>query len=409
MRGAFLRRLKVRNFKSFAELDVEFGEFNMLVGSNASGKSNFAQIFKFLSDMRGGLGGALARQGGIECVRNFDGDGRVSIGLEIDFPPARLPANLSGSRYRLYNTHAGWNFALEARGRRGFKVTSDAWRFHITGVDGKERVDGVAYVEQRGGKVYVEPDFPAEVMDGKALEWYCSLGPRKKKSRESESSLESPAMADLMFPWVGSFFDRFAVYDFSPKLAKLPSAAGGRRELEADGANLPLVLKGIMSNSEKKRKFCNLASDILPLAESLRVETSAGGYVALMTEERRAGGRRAYAALSDGAANLMALVAALHFEDVQLAVIEEPERSVHPALLSGMADMMKDASSGRQIIATTHSPEIVRQSGVGNLLLASRRGGGSGITRPAKDGEVRSFLEVGMDAGEMHVQGMLGD
>ena len=48
MRGAFLRRLRVRNFKSFADLDVELEDFNVLVGYTASGKSNFVQIFRFL-------------------------------------------------------------------------------------------------------------------------------------------------------------------------------------------------------------------------------------------------------------------------------------------------------------------------------------------------------------------------
>ena len=51
-----IRRLKVSNFRSFNELDVELGDFNVLIGANASGKSNFIEIFRFLARHPQGLG-----------------------------------------------------------------------------------------------------------------------------------------------------------------------------------------------------------------------------------------------------------------------------------------------------------------------------------------------------------------
>ena len=410
MRRAFLKRLKVHNFKSFVDLDVEFGKFNVLVGSNASGKSNFAQIFKFLSDMRGGLDDALAIQGGIEYVRNFNSDSRMSIELEIDAPPMPPPSILSGSRYRLRSTRAEWKFALEMGKRSGFRVMSDAWKFYMTGTNKQDRIDGIIRVESKNGKTSIEHDFPTDVISEETLDMYGELGSYKREASKSASSLESPMIADILFPWVDRFFDRLEIYDFEPKLAKRPSAMGGRPELESDGSNLTLMLRDIMSNSEKRRKFYNLASDVLPFVKSFGVKTAADKSLAFRTEEHYSKGKRLPAALaSDGTATAVALIVALHFQDAQLAVIEGPERGVHPALLSGMVDLMKDASSGRQIIATTHSPEIVRQSGIDSLLLLSRHDSGSGITRPAEVDEVMSFLEGEMDIGEMHVQGMLGD
>ncbi len=104
MQEASLKRLKIRNFKSFADLDVEFKEFNVLVGANAAGKSNFAQIFKFVKDVRGGLADALAMQGGAEYVLNFDGGSRMSMELEIDFPHNPKISSLPNPRRQLYNT-----------------------------------------------------------------------------------------------------------------------------------------------------------------------------------------------------------------------------------------------------------------------------------------------------------------
>ncbi|MEE9165369.1 MAG: AAA family ATPase, partial [Nitrospinota bacterium] len=67
------QKIKISNFKSFKDLEIELGKFNILIGSNASGKSNFLQIFKFLKDINNsGLNNALQMQGGVEYLRNID-------------------------------------------------------------------------------------------------------------------------------------------------------------------------------------------------------------------------------------------------------------------------------------------------------------------------------------------------
>ena len=60
-----IKSIEVSNFKSFDRLKVEFGQFNCIVGPNASGKSNFVQILKFLHDIAtDGLDNAISLQGG---------------------------------------------------------------------------------------------------------------------------------------------------------------------------------------------------------------------------------------------------------------------------------------------------------------------------------------------------------
>ena len=59
-----ITRIKAKNFKSFKELDVELGDLNILIGANASGKSNFVDIFRFLRDIEdSGLGNAISAYG----------------------------------------------------------------------------------------------------------------------------------------------------------------------------------------------------------------------------------------------------------------------------------------------------------------------------------------------------------
>ncbi|MBM3236151.1 hypothetical protein FJZ31_07610 [Candidatus Poribacteria bacterium] len=56
-----IKKIKIANFKSFKDLEVELGRFNVLIVGNASGKSNFVQIFKFLRDIKDyGLDNAMS-------------------------------------------------------------------------------------------------------------------------------------------------------------------------------------------------------------------------------------------------------------------------------------------------------------------------------------------------------------
>ncbi|MEO0134416.1 MAG: AAA family ATPase, partial [candidate division WOR-3 bacterium] len=43
-----LKKIKVQNFKSFKDVEIEFEKFNVIVGPNASGKTNLVDLFSLL-------------------------------------------------------------------------------------------------------------------------------------------------------------------------------------------------------------------------------------------------------------------------------------------------------------------------------------------------------------------------
>jgi predicted ATPase len=112
--------------------------------------------------------------------------------------------------------------------------------------------------------------------------------------------------------------------------------------------------------------------------------------------------------VSDGTVSITALILALYFVSKNTIVIEEPERNIHPALVASVVEMMKDASRRKQIMITTHNPEIVKHAGIENLLLISRDPEGfSTVVRPSEKDQVREFLknEIGVD--ELFAQNLL--
>ncbi len=79
-----IRELAVTNFKSFRNLEIRPDNFNIVIGSNASGQSNFIQIFKFIRDIaKYGLNNAISLQGGVEYMRNTLIGGKEDFSLRI--------------------------------------------------------------------------------------------------------------------------------------------------------------------------------------------------------------------------------------------------------------------------------------------------------------------------------------
>lgn len=82
-----IKEIIVKNFKSFKDLKVELNKFNLLIGANASGKSNFIQILRFLENIKtSGLDNAISMQGGVEYLQNLNigSSENLSVNLATD-------------------------------------------------------------------------------------------------------------------------------------------------------------------------------------------------------------------------------------------------------------------------------------------------------------------------------------
>lgn len=80
-----LKRLKVKNYKSLKSFDITFGNLNVLIGENASGKSNILDCLKFLSEaVEGNLREAVNKRGGYEKIV-FGGNKVYSIEITVEF------------------------------------------------------------------------------------------------------------------------------------------------------------------------------------------------------------------------------------------------------------------------------------------------------------------------------------
>jgi len=417
-----IKKIKISNFKSFKDLEVELGKFNVLIGPNASGKSNFIEVFKFLRDIvNHGLENAISIQGGIEYLRNINIGSSENLSLEVvldrEFRYVLRTKEKGVIRIKTDETIYELALKFKRRGQR-FEIVEDKIIqkvnfFQLEKKDGKieekEKLgEGEIVCSLTKGKVNVDLNIPKDMGIKKE-----DIIPRFLEDVKLESKtllIEHPPLSILHQKILDFFSERFSIYDFDPKLPKKATPITGKAVLEEDGSNLAIVLKNILGNKDLKRKFSNLVKDLLPFVDDLSIEKFADK--SLLFKIREVYNKKLYlpaSLISDGTINITALIIALYFDKKQLTIIEEPERNIHPYLISKVVDMMKDVSQKKQIIVTTHNPEMVKHAGVENILLISRdKKGFSVIFRPYENETVKTFLKNELGIEELYVYNLLG-
>jgi predicted ATPase len=340
-----IKRIKVSNFKSFNELDVELRPLNIVIGANAAGKSNFLEVFRFLRDVEEhGVENAISLQGGMTYLANLKTAASCPVFLEVPVTGMSVEEN------RVFPVEATWQLVL------------------------------AAVSEAPGFKVLLDRRVPVEKKEGPVL-----------------------------FPKT-SLRDEIAIFDFDSKLPKKATPITGKADMEPDGSNLAIVLRNILQDEERRNQLTLLLQDLLPFVTDLKVERFADKSLLISLKERFSQESYVPASfLSDGTIHLTALIIALYFTKAPVVIIEEPERNIHPHLISKVAAMLADASKKKQVIVTTHNPELVKHARLEDLLLVHRDADGfSRVSRPAENEELKVFLENDLGVDELYVQNLLG-
>lgn len=406
-----IKKIRVSNFKSFEDIEVELGKLNVLIGPNASGKSNFIEIFKFLRDVATlGLNNALSLQGGIEYLRNVKIGAFKDFSVQIIYDTDVMSGVRKGKGFIGFKPYEIiYEFTMNFVKEKNFEISKDELitRYEIFEIrDQDEDISqeslgrGEIILSNVEGKIKFDLNLPEKVPDiFPSFLTEVELSPRTLL-------LETPFFKAI--PPFEDFFEDISVYDFDPKLPIKAVPITGKMELEENGSNLAIVFKNIKDDKEKKRKFSNLVKDLLPFLDDVDVEKFMDKSLLLKAREVYAQPYLPAFLLSDGTINVTALIIALYFEEKPLIIIEEPERNIHPFLISRVMDMVKEASKNKQIIVTTHNPEIVKYADLESILLISRgKDGFSIISRPGEKKGVKTFLEHEIGIEELYIQNLL--
>jgi hypothetical protein len=103
--GVRFTTVSLSNWRNFGHVDVQLERRVFLAGPNASGKSNFLDVFRFLHDIAavgGGFQAAVARRGGVSAIRSLSArrypDIEIRVGLGGDDLPESWVYDLAFSQ-----------------------------------------------------------------------------------------------------------------------------------------------------------------------------------------------------------------------------------------------------------------------------------------------------------------------
>lgn len=300
-----ITRIEIDGFKSFVEFELDVPPFLVVMGGNASGKSNLVDALTVLTGngRRGQdpFDEGLVGDRGIpaELFHQFD-DGtrasRLTITAECDIPQAD-------------------------------GVTASAWRLQRTAM-----YDAARSVIKTPGLGMI--------------------------SHSRDDSLASFGPPDEIDSWIP--------LSLVPQLMRGRGLVTDRRPLQIDGSNLTAVLGRIADfGSSEWEELLADAVALLPELRDIRVERGRE-YWDLELYSRGSGWMSSRAA-SDGTLRVLAILAAAHDpRGPSVVIVDEVENGLHPSRLAELVRRLRSITyasreSGplRQIIVTTHSPVVL--------------------------------------------------
>lgn len=175
-----------------------------------------------------------------------------------------------------------------------------------------------------------------------------------------------------------------------------------------DASNLALVLNDLQNRRATKRLLLNYLQLVYEGVEDVTTKIQSGTIQILFHEKGLASPVPA-SRLSDGTLHYLCLLTILlHPEPPPLICIEEPELGLHPDILPKIADLLIDASQRTQLIVTTHSETLVsRLSEIPESVVVCERDEKGTHLRRLEPEKLRTWLDKYM-LGELWRMGEIG-
>jgi predicted ATPase len=357
----FISRIILKNWRNFKEANTALRDVTYVIGANATGKSNFLDVFRFLRDVAkpqgGGLQKAVADRGGLKKLRCLHARSRPDISIEV-----HLSESSAGDQ-------PSWVYSLAIKSEGVGANRPVVAKEQVIRIEGKQK------------KILFTRPNDKDKLD---------------RERQTQTFLEQVS-ENRDFREIADDFSGATYLHLVPQLIKFGDFIGGR-QLENDPFG-QAFLERVARVSEKTResrlrRIEKALAKAIPQFEKLRFEKDTAGrphLEARYLHHRPNAGLQKEDQFSDGTLRLIALFWLLVDGD-GLLLLEEPELSLDedivrqlPALIDRVSRSNKKRR--RQMIVTTHSQALLENKAIDGfgVLRLERGEEGSHILQPSKD------------------------
>jgi predicted ATPase len=352
----------LENWRNFQRADLELQRRVFLVGPNASGKSNLLDVFRFLHDIvsvGGGFQQAVNKRGGVSSIRCLAARQNPDIVIRVE---------LEGEE-------------IEGAATYELRFAQDKFRKPLVK---SERV------VRNGTEILSRPSAEDE----------------SDPERRTQTYLEQ-VNVNREFRDIADFFSSVRYLHIVPQLVREPDRSVGRRN-DPYGGDFLEQLARTQEKTQKARlrqiqKALAVAVPQLTEIELYRDEKGTPHLRGKYEHWRPQGAWQKEDQFSDGTLRLIGLLWAV-LDGRGPLLLEEPELSLHPEVIRYVPQMFAriQRRSGRQIILSTHSADLLRDEGIGLdevFLLAPGREG-TEVNAASNFVEIKHLLEGGLGLPE---------
>ena len=391
----FMHSIKLENILSFGpdSQELELKPLNVLIGPNGSGKSNLIEVIGLLRAAPSDVTAPLREGGG---GRNWiwRGEPRTTEArVEVV-----LRGLLFGAEKRLLRYCLGFGRAFHG---------APYLREEFEEVKRTKQDDDEAepYLRRSADKVILSYTDDSGVKGQRELR-ASEFEPNQSILSQIKDPFQYDELTSLGFGLAGIQLYRQWTFgrnapSRSPQKADLPN-----RSLAEDGTNLGMVLNRLDGDLKAKKQLLTALRKLYPGIDDYYVQIEAGSVQVFLKE-----GNVPIPAvrLSDGTLRYLCLLAILCNPSLPpLICLEEPELGLHPDILPGLADLLREASERCQLIVTTHSDTLVDAltDTPESIVVCEKENGQTKLKRLDKD-ELSHWLKK-YRLGELWTSGELG-
>lgn len=355
-------RIRLENWRNFTAVDAVVQRRVFLVGPNASGKSNLLDALRFLRDIAsvgGGFQEAVRRRGGLTRVRCL---------AARRFPDVSVSVAIADDAGReLWDNEV--RFTQDKRQRP--RIT-------------RERVI------RSGREIAARPDEQDEADPERLTQTYLEQVHANQKFRDIAEFLGSVRYLHLV-----------------PQLVREPDRSVGRIHDPFGGDFLEEVARTPeKTRNARLRRIRDALRVAVPQLTELELDRDVRGTPHLRGKYehwRPQGAWQTEDQFSDGTLRLLGLLWAA-LEGSGPLLLEEPELSLHPEVVRFVPQMFAriQRRSGRQVLLSTHSSDLLRDEGIGldEVLLLLPGTEGTKVSAATDFKEIKTLLEGGATLAE---------
>ena len=326
--------LTVRGFRRLAEVELELRPLTVLIGANGVGKSSVLDALSILANSaQGNLNASVSEMSGLAAMMTYDRTSEVGFGISMTVPSYE-PLDYSLS---LRPQGAAYLIDRETllQKRQGYPHP-----FHHIDSNGTD----IKYYEIEQGRL-VRPNWEYNPLES-------SLSQVPKLFRAPEEFRRRLASS--------TFYHALNVEPRSP--VRLPQAM---RPAPLPGKNGEDLVSSLYYLREAEPDRFEAVEDSLKAAfpgfKRLDFPPVAAGTLAMTWRDSNFSKPLYMHQVSEGMLRFVWLATLLQSPGLTaLTLLDEPEVSLHPELLSLLAGLLREAAQKTQIVVATHSDRLIR-------------------------------------------------